>query len=143
MRVFLDTNVLIDVLACREPFYDASARIWSLAERGEVDAYISAISFNNVYYIVRKAAGKSEAEKSLRLMRDVFDSVAPDTKVINQAIDAEFGDFEDAVQYHSAIRAKARFLITRNPGDFPRSSLAIVTPAEFLVLWAERGRNGW
>jgi len=142
MKVFVDTNVLLDVLAHREPFYSASARIWSLAERGEVGAYISAISFNNVYYIVRKAEDKATAERAMRLLRDVFDSVAPDGKVINQAIDSAFCDFEDAVQFHSAIRAKAQFLITRNPGDFPRSKLSVVTPEEFLALWADRTRKG-
>ena len=141
MKVLVDTNVLLDVLAHREPFYRASAQIWSLAERGEIDAYISAISFNNVYYIVRKAADKTKADRSLRLMRDVFDSVAPDNKVINQAIDSDFDDFEDAIQYHCAIRAKALYLITRNPADFPRSSLTIVTPAEFLALWADLRRK--
>jgi len=142
MRVFVDTNVLLDVLAHREPFYDASAQVWSLAELGEVTAYISAISFNNVYYIVRKVEDKATADRAMRLLRDVFDSVAPDSKVINQAIDSQFGDFEDAVQFHSATRAKAQFLITRNPRDFPRSKLPVVTPEEFLVIWAEHMQNG-
>ena len=142
MRVFVDTNVLLDVLAHREPFYRASAQVWSLAELGEVEAYISAISFNNVYYIVRKAEDKARADKAMRLLRDVFDSVAPDTKVINQAIDSDCGDFEDAVQFHSAVRARAQFLITRNPGDFPRTKLPIVTPEEFLAAWEGRTRKG-
>jgi predicted nucleic acid-binding protein len=139
MKIFLDTNVLLDVLAHREPFYRASARIWSLAETGEVEAYISATSFNNIYYIVRKAAGNEEARKALRLLRDVFTSMAPDSRLVSQAIDLQSGDFEVAVQLLSATRAKADFLITRDAGDFPRSDIAILTPEEFLVLWAERG----
>lgn len=142
MRVFVDTNVLLDVLAHREPFYRASAQVWSLAELGEIEAYISAISLNNVYYIVRKAEGKAKADRAMRLLRDVFDSVAPDSKVINQAIDSGCADFEDGEQFHSAIRAKARFLITRNLGGFPRSKLPIVTPEEFLAVWADRERKG-
>ena len=78
MRVFVDTNVLLDVLARRQPFYKASARIWSLAEAGEITAHISAISFNNIYYIVRKLKNKKTADDALRLLRDVFEPTAAD-----------------------------------------------------------------
>ncbi len=141
MKVFLDTNVLLDVLAHRQPFYRASAQIWSLSEHGDVEAYISAISFNNVYYIVRKAEDKVTADNAMRLLRDVFSSIAPDSKLINQAIGSECDDFEDAVQFHSAIRARAQFLITRDVGHFPPSKLPVVTPEEFLVIWTERAQN--
>jgi predicted nucleic acid-binding protein len=135
MNVLVDTNILLDVLARREPFYARAAEIWSLAERREIRAFISAISFNNVYYIVRKAESKAKAQKAIRLMRDVFELVAPDSQIINQAMDAEVDDFEDAVQFHSAIRAKVRCLVTRNPDDYPKSDLPILTPEEFLALW--------
>ena len=138
MNVLVDTNVLLDVLARREPHYRASAQVWTLAERGQIAAFISAISYNNVYYIVRKAESKSAADQALKLLRDVFDSVAPDPKIINQAIDSECDDFEDAIQFHSAVRARAQVLITRNPGDFPRSELAVATPEEFLQMLTER-----
>ena len=85
MIVLVDTNVLLDVLIRREPHYRASAYVWTLAERGDITAFISAISFNNIYYIVRKAESKTKAEKVLKLLRDTFDSVAPDAKIINQA----------------------------------------------------------
>lgn len=135
MKVFVDTNVLLDVLTHRDGFYDASARIWSLAERGEIEAFISAISFNNVYYITRKARDKPTADIAMRLLRDVFDSVAPDGRIVNQAIDSDFNDFEDALQFHSAARCQADYLVTRNPGDFPSTRPAVLTPEEFLALW--------
>lgn len=138
MIVLVDTNILLDVLARREPHYQNSARICTLAERGEITAFISAISFNNIYYILQKAGNKITANTALKTLRDVFESVAPDIKIINQAIDSECDDFEDAIQFHSAVRASAHFLITRNPNDFPASSVAIVTPDEFLQIWAER-----
>lgn len=137
MSVLVDTNVLLDVLGHREPHYQASAGVWTLAERGEISAFISAISFNNVYYIIRKAESKAAADTALRLLRDVFEPVAPDAKVINQAIGSDCDDFEDAVQFHSAVRVGAQYLITRNPGDFPVTSVAIVTPEEFLSIWSQ------
>ena len=136
MTVFVDTNVLLDVLSYRKPFYEASAEVWSLAERGELRAHISAISFNNIYYVIRKLKDRNTAEKALRLLRDIFESVAPDRQILNQSIDADFDDFEDAVQFHSALRAKATCLISRNPRHFPKSSLPVLTPEEFLATYS-------
>ena len=140
MKIFLDTNVLLDILAKREPFYTASAEIWSLAESGAVQGCISTISFNNIYYVVRKMAGKCNADKALRILRDIFVPVAPDTLILNQAIDSTMNDFEDAIQFHSAIRAGADCLITRDPRHFKevKTNLAISTPDEFLAVWRQR-----
>jgi len=140
MKIFLDTNVLLDVLARREQFYAASAEVWSLAESGAVQGYISAISFNNIYYVARKMVGKYKADKALRILRDIFVPVAPDTQILNQAIDSTMDDFEDAIQFHSAIHAGAECLITRNPGHFKvvETSIAISTPEEFLAVLRKR-----
>jgi predicted nucleic acid-binding protein len=140
MKVFLDTNVLLDVLAGRESFYAASAEVWSLAESGAVQGYISAISFNNIYYVMRRTAGKHKADQALRILRDIFMPLAPDALILNQAIDATMNDFEDAIQFHSAIRAGADCLITRNPGHFRKAetNMAISTPEEFLAVWRQR-----
>mgnify|MGYP006272558667 CR=1 FL=1 len=135
MRVFLDTNLLLDVLAKREPFYAAAARIWTLAETGACEALVSAISFNNVFYIVRKARDLGAARRALVLLRDIFASVAPDQRILNQAIDSEIADFEDAIQFYSALHAQADYLLTRNVGDFPDGSLPILAPGEFLALF--------
>ena len=136
--MFVDTNVLLDVLSHRKPFYEASAGVWSLAERGEVRALISAISFNNIYYVIRKLNNRKTAEKALRLLRDIFESVAPDRQILNQPIDADFDDFEDAVQFHSALRAKATCLISRNPRHFTTSRLPVLTPEEFLATYSPK-----
>ncbi|MCY2962336.1 MAG: PIN domain-containing protein [Planctomycetota bacterium] len=86
MRIFFDTNILLDVLAKREPFYDESAAIWTLAERGMVVGLISAVSLTNVFYIVRKLESSVVAMKALRQMRHVF-SISPcDEKVIDSAL---------------------------------------------------------
>ena len=133
MRLFLDTNILLDVLGSRQPFYAAAAQVWSMAERGEIKAFVSAISFSNIYYIVRKASGKTEADKALHMLRDIFQITAPDAQIINQAMDASIDDFEDAIQFHSAIRAKATHLLTRDPTGFPQSSLPVLSADEFIA----------
>ena len=136
MRVFVDTNLLLDVLAKREPFYAAAARIWTLAETGACDALVSAISFNNVFYIVRKARDPATARRALVLLRDVFACVPADQRILNQAIDSDIPDFEDAIQFYSALHARADFLLTRNARDFPAAILPILAPDEFLALLA-------
>ena len=139
MNVLVDTNILLDVLARREPFYAAAAEVWSLAERRDIRAFVSAISFNNVFYIVRKAEHQAKAKKAIRLIRDVFEVVAPDSQIINQAMDDDVDDFEDAVQFHSAAKVRAACLITRNPSHYPKSVFPILTAEEFL---ASRHRTG-
>jgi predicted nucleic acid-binding protein len=142
VKLLLDTNVLLDVLAARKPFYDTAARIWSLAEHKDVEAFVSAISFNNVYYIVRKAGGKEKADEALRTLRDLFTPVPLDGALINQAMDAPIDDFEDAVQFHSAARHKCDYLITRDPDGFPCSGVPILSPQEFLAVWDIRQDTG-
>lgn len=133
MNLFLDTNILFDVLAKRDPFYVDSAAAWSLVETGRLQGFISVISFNNVYYVMRRTTGVSAADKAIRLLRDVFQMVSLDARVMNQSIDSGFSDFEDAIQYFSAIHANASILLSRNVDDFPRDGLPVLTPAEFLA----------
>lgn len=133
VRVFIDTNVLLDVLAERKAFYTEALRVWTLAESGRIDAHVAAISFSNCYYLVHKYAGRRNAEKAIRLLRDVFTPVDLTAQVLNQAIDAGFTDFEDAIQFHSAVHAQVECILTRNPDHFPRTPLSVLSPAEFLA----------
>ncbi len=133
MNVFIDTNVLLDVLAKREPFYDDSARVWTLAEHGKISGLVSVLSFSNIYYIVRRLRNRLAADRAMQLLRNTFHPVPCDAQVLHQAMDAGMADFEDAIQYFSALHAGAESLVSRNPGHFPRADLPILTPAEFLA----------
>jgi predicted nucleic acid-binding protein len=133
MNVFVDTNVLLDVLTKREPFYEDSASVWTLSEQGAIHGLVSALSFSNVYYIVRRLKDRRTADRAMVLLRDTFTPVACDGQVLSQAIDARMKDFEDAIQYFSALRAEAACLLSRNPDHFLRSSLPVLTPREFLA----------
>ena len=132
-NVFIDTNVLMDVLIQREPFYMASAQIWSLAEKGIVCGLISVISFNNIYYVARKQKNRRIAKRILVSLRDTFVPVALNEQILNQAIDAGFTDFEDAIQYFSAVHGAADYLVSRNPKHFKNVDLPILAPDEFIV----------
>lgn len=132
MNVFVDMNVLLDVLARREPFYAHSVGVWTLAEQGRVRGFISAISFNNIYYVTRKLRTRQVARRMMAFLRDTFEPVPLDKQILDQAIDADFEDLEDAIQYFSAVRAKSDCLVSRDVNAFPRPDLPVLTPAEFL-----------
>ena len=134
MKVFFDTNILIDVLANRQPFYENSATLWTLSERRTITGLVSVLTFTNTFYIVRRLKDLKTARRALTLIRDAFTPVACDGEIINQAIASRFGDFEDAVQYLSATHIGADCLVSRNVSHFPGSSdCPVLTPAEFLA----------
>ena len=135
MKLFVDTNVILDVFSRREPFYEDSSCIWTLCETGRIAGFVSAMSFPNVFYILRRAEGYKAAMKGMGLMRDVFSLVPLDSQITNQAIDSDVRDFEDAIQFFSALRVGADSLITRNTKDFPTGDVLIQTPTEFLATY--------
>jgi predicted nucleic acid-binding protein len=133
MNVFVDTNVLMDVMVNREPFFGKSARVWYLAETGQVNAAISTITLPNLHYLLRREHGGGFAREAMGILRDLFQLVPFDLKIVNQAVDSDIDDFEDAIQFFSAISAGATTLITRNPKHFPAKDIAVLTPEEFLA----------
>lgn len=133
MNVFLDTNVVLDVFAHRQPFYADSARVWALAERGKIHGFVSALSMTNLYYAVRRLSSRPAAMEMLNAVRGCVGPTPCDASVLSLAIDAGFGDFEDAVQYFSARAGGADVLVTRNTDHFPDDDLPAVTPTAFLA----------
>ena len=134
MRAFVDTNVVLDVVAERKPFYGDSVAVWTLAEQGKLDGFVSALSFAHVFYMVKKWTDAGTARRALVMMRDTFSTIACSEAIIHQAIDSGLADFEDAIQYYSAVRADADCILTRNAGDFPTDSvLPVLSPKEFLA----------
>ena len=132
--ILADTNVLLDVLAKREPFYPAAAAVWSAVESAKIAGCVSAISFNNTYYIIRRYGSEETARSAISAIRDVFAVVPLDAQILNQSIDSSLSDFEDAIQLHSAVRAGARYLITRNPAGFVTDALPVLSPDEYLAV---------
>jgi predicted nucleic acid-binding protein len=132
MKILVDTNILLDVLARRTPFFEDSAKVWSLIHEGAIEGFLAAISVNNLYYIIRKLRDKRTAESFVDdLLRD-FEIVNLTKDVLKQARTLPGKDFEDAIQYFSAIQEGCEILITRNKKDFPSAGLQLLTPAEFL-----------
>jgi len=112
MKLFVDTNVILDVVVCREPFYKSSQAVLALAERRAIEVCVSALTFNNLYYVTRREIGKRKAMQALRILRDLCGVVTLNAQILNQAIDSSIPDFEDAIQFFSAIHVQADYLIT-------------------------------
>lgn len=133
-KVFIDTNVLIDFLGEREPFYNAAARIVSRADRKELTLIASSLSYATASYILMKYNPKELILEKMRQFNILCTIANVGADVVNKSLDSDFPDFEDALQYYSAVNAGASIIITRNKKDFSHSSLPVYTPDEFLKI---------
>ena len=141
-RIFLDTNIIIDYLSKRIPFGEAAKQIFTISPRNN-QLCISALSFTTIYYVLRKYFEHSELLQMLADLQQIVEVVPTDDTIVSLAIHSEFKDFEDAVQYYTALAANVSVIVTRNPKDFVHSTIPIYTPTEFLQIpyWMEDSDN--
>lgn len=132
-RLFLDTNILVDLICNREPFVQEAEKIFALANMGKVSIGISALSYINTVYIAKKYQfNTEEVINSLKKIASFTTVTHLTESTIKQAMDNDWKDFEDAVQYNSSLSFQADYIITRNPKDFAKSTIRVYTPLEFL-----------
>jgi predicted nucleic acid-binding protein len=130
--ILIDLNILLDVLQKCEPFYDASAGILAAVETGRVQGYMAAHSLTTLFYLVQKDKSSAEARATITNLLQ-FIQVAPvDQGTIEQALNLDYRDFEDAVQMISAVQCKVDCLVTRNVKDYQPALLPVVKPVDFL-----------
>lgn len=134
MKLFLDTNVVLDVIAGREPFLADSQAVLNLCERGKAEGFVSALTFCTVAYVLRKNVAPGTMRKNLRIFRDILKPVDLSVSILDRAIDSSIADFEDAVQYFTAAYSDADYIITRNIKHFPQDHIPVLTPTAFLAL---------
>lgn len=133
INFFLDTNIVIDFLTDRKPFSSLAGKLFDYSEKGEVKLYLSAVSYSNIYYVVRKVSSHKETIKILSRLEEMTEIIATTSSTIKNAIDSEFKDFEDALQYYSAkLNTNINGIVTRNGGDFKHSTISILTPEEAI-----------
>lgn len=133
-RVLVDTNVILDLLAERQPFVEDSKKLFSMADRKEIEIVISALSIANTYYVLNQALKIKEAKTILRKFKILVTSYELDDKISDLALnDERFIDFEDAIQYFTAQQSGCSIIITRNLKDFKKSDLPVMSPGQFLA----------
>jgi predicted nucleic acid-binding protein len=131
-RLFLDTNVVIDLLGEREPFYDPVARIVTLADKGKIQIVVSALSYPIVYYLLSRFEDKEAVKEKIRKFKVIADTAGVTDKIIEKGLSSKFSDFEDSLQYYCAVETDCNILITRNGKDFKASEIPVLTPDEYL-----------
>lgn len=131
-HLFLDTNIVLDFLAQRHPFYESIVQIMSLAELGKVTIVASALSYSTVDYFLSRAIGAEGSKDSLRKFRAISEISGVDESIVDKGLNSEFIDFEDSLQYFCALQAGCSVIITRNGKDFRASTLPVMTPEEYL-----------
>ncbi|PKP24544.1 MAG: PIN domain nuclease [Bacteroidetes bacterium HGW-Bacteroidetes-2] len=131
-RIFIDTNVMLDFLGERVPFYEAIAKIATLAEKSELTMVVSPISFATVNYFLSKFEGSKTAIEKLRKFKILCEICTLNEQTIEKGLNASIKDFEDALQYFSATESQCEILLTRNGKDFKKLLLPVMTPDEFL-----------
>ena len=133
MKLLIDGNILLDVLQKREPHYEDSAKVWKMCETDLAEGFVSALTFANLVYVMRKELEAEKINEVLKKLSLIFSFEDLTESDISTAAQMQWDDYEDAVQAATAKRIHADHIITRNIKDFMRSEVIAFTPSEFLA----------
>ncbi|MBK8701145.1 MAG: PIN domain-containing protein [Saprospiraceae bacterium] len=132
-RILIDTNIIIDLLAKRKEYYAEAAELFSLADKKEITLTISALTFANTNYVLSKLRSPKEARQILRKFKVLVEILSLDDKIIELALsDNQLPDFEDGLQYFSALENQVEIILTRNKKDYKNSKIPVLTAKEYL-----------
>jgi len=134
VKVLFDTNVILDVLLDRQPFSDDAAELMSLVECSKMQGFLCATTVTTIHYLMAKSLDSRSAIKHIRLLLSLFDVAPVNRLVVENALECQFSDYEDAVIVESAKHAGVEYIITRNIRDFKKSSIPVYTPSGFLLV---------
>lgn len=131
-RIFLDTNVILDLLGERVPFFDSIAKVATLADQKKLTLIVSPLSFTTMDYVLNKYETSKSVLNKLRKFKIICEVCEVNEETIDKALNSSFKDFEDAVQYFCALQSNCSMIITRNGKDFKHSTIPIMTAEEYL-----------
>ncbi len=131
-KVFVDSDIVLDLLSARQPHYKFAAELFSLADQNSIKVYISSLTFANVNYILSKQLSPGQARKMLLTFKTIVNVLAVNDKIIELALLSNFQDFEDAIQYNTAIENTITTLLTRNLKDYKKAEITILTAQQYL-----------
>ena len=131
-RIFLDTNVILDLLAQRAPFFDSIARLATLADQKKLILVASPLSFTTVDYVLNKYESSESVVSKLRKFKIICEVCEVNEETVEKGLNSNFKDFEDSIQYYTAVQSNCSIIITRNGKDFKNSNIPIMTAEEYL-----------
>lgn len=137
-KILIDTNICVDAIQKRKPFDINAQRILDLSERGLLKGFVSAHSFDTLFYILIRMYPQKNVYQAIEGLRRTV-NIAPVTEQeIDEALKVKWPDFEDAIQYQAALSAGCDVIVTRNPNDFQEATLSILSPQELLAEMSEK-----
>ncbi len=136
--LFIDTDVIIDYITDRKPFSDNAEKLFALIENKKIKGHTSSLCFSNLYYLLRQKLSRSKSISLLKDLAGILNILKVDEDSILQALDSDFKDFEDAIQYYTASDYKRiDVIVTRNIKDYKHSSLPVMTPDTMLKTYVQ------
>lgn len=135
-KVFVDTDVCLDLLSGRMPFNKAAELLFTLGDTSKIKIFVSAISFSNIDYVLLSQYSAVHSRQVIAKFKTLVNVLPVDSKTIDLAIASDFDDFEDAIQYSCAIENSISTIITRNVKDYKKASISVLTPESFLAIFA-------
>lgn len=141
-RVLVDTDVILDLLLAREPFFPAAAELFLEIQEGHLTGYASSLSFSNLFYLLRKRMPNPQAIEVLRKLRLLVHALAVDSEVVDRALASPFQDLEDAMQALAAEVGQLDAIVTRNKRDFRGAALPVFSPEELLAALRSQPADG-
>ena len=132
IKVLVDTDVIYDLLAKREPYYIFAAILFTKADHNKVKLFISALTIANMHYMLSRLKSDKEARKILNRFKVLVSIIPLDQKILELALNSDFKDFEDAIQYYSAIENNVEILLTRNLRDYKKAKIPVMTAEGFI-----------
>lgn len=132
-HVLIDTNIILDFFTARHPFDKEAAEIFRLIYNKKIRSYVSTLSYANSYYYIKKMTGKNSSVELLKNLKKIVNTINIDENILEEALNSEFPDLEDALQYYSAKSVPGiDIILTRNMKNYFKSKLLIYTPTQFL-----------
>lgn len=133
-KLFLDTNILLDILQKREPHFQSSSQLLSQIVRGKYKSLASVLTFSNIYYILCRDIPPKAAVRNIQKISTFIEMLTVTAEMGKKALSSEIPDYEDALQYLCAKANKADYIITRNKKDFIKSEIEVLSPQEMLNI---------
>jgi predicted nucleic acid-binding protein len=131
-RIFVDSDIILDLLGHREPFYKYAAELFSQADKGNVHLFVSSLSFSNLNYLLSRQYSADQSRMKLLKFKTLVSVLSVNDKIVELALSSDFKDFEDGLQYYTATENDIKLLLTRNLKDFRTAEISVMTAEQFL-----------
>ena len=136
IHIFSDTDIILDVITGRMPYSVEASSLFTLIEEGQIKSSTSSLSFSKIYYVFRKYATHQRVVSRLKELSELLHIMSVDNTIIKSALQSGFKDFEDAIQYQTALTdPEIELIVTRNIKDYKQAELPVMTPATFVLTY--------